>query len=59
MSTTITQTDIDDYCASLIADERAAGTIAKYRRDLTAFACWLDAQLATKETAAAWGKPTC
>lgn len=54
MSTTITQTDIDDYCASLIADERAAGTIAKYRRDLTAFACWLDAQLATKETAAAW-----
>lgn len=54
MSHTITQPDIDGYCASLIADERAAGTIAKYRRDLTAFARWLNAQLATKETAAAW-----
>ena len=54
MSHTITQTDIDGYCASLLADERAAGTIAKYRRDLTAFARWLDTQCATKETAAAW-----
>lgn len=54
MPNTITQTDIDGYCASLIADERAAGTIAKYRRDLTAFARWLDTQCATKETATAW-----
>lgn len=50
----ITQEHIDAYCLSLLADERAAGTISKYRRDLTAFAHWLDGRTVTKETAAGW-----
>ena len=50
----LTQERIDAYCLSLLADERAAGTISKYRRDLTAFARWLDGRIVTKESAAAW-----
>lgn len=50
----ITQTDIDGYCHSLTEDERAAGTVAKYRRDLTAFARFLDGQRVTRENAAGW-----
>ena len=50
----ITQELIDAYCLSLLADERAAGTISKYRHDLTAFARWLDGRTVTKETAAGW-----
>ena len=42
MDNIITTEHIDAYCLSLLADERAAGTVAKYRRDLTAFALWLD-----------------
>lgn len=51
---TITPTDIDGYCLSLRSDERAAGTVAKYRRDLAAFALWLDGRGVTKENAARW-----
>lgn len=54
MDNIITQKQIDDYCAALRSDERAAGTISKYRRDLTAFAHWLDGRAVTKETAAGW-----
>lgn len=54
MDNIITQTHIDTYCLSLLADERAAGTISKYRHDLTAFAHWLDGRTVTKETAAGW-----
>lgn len=54
MDDIITQEHIDRYCRSLLADERAAGTIAKYRHDLTAFARWLDGRIVTKETAADW-----
>ena len=54
MDNIITQEHIDAYCLSLLADERAAGTISKYRRDLTAFAHWLDGRTVTKETAAGW-----
>ena len=50
----ITQTDIDGYCHSLTEEERAAGTVAKYRRDLTAFARFLDGQRVTRENAAGW-----
>ena len=50
----ITQAQIEAYCAALWSDERAAGTISKYRRDLTAFARWLDGRAVTKETAAGW-----
>lgn len=54
MDNIITTERIDAYCLSLLADERAAGTISKYRRDLTAFAHWLDGRAVTKETAAGW-----
>lgn len=54
MDNIITQEHIDRYCLSLLADERAAGTISKYRHDLTAFARWLDGRIVTKETAAGW-----
>ena len=51
---TIIPTDIDGYCLSLRSDERAAGTISKYRHDLTAFSLWLDGRGVTKENAASW-----
>lgn len=54
MDNIITTERIDAYCLSLLADERAAGTISKYRHDLTAFAHWLDGRTLTKETAAGW-----
>lgn len=54
MENIITAEQIDAYCLSLLADERAAGTISKYRRDLTAFALWLDGRGVTKENAAHW-----
>lgn len=54
MTHTITPADIDGYCLSLISDERAAGTVAKYRRDLAAFARWIGGTAVTKETAARW-----
>lgn len=37
-----------------MADEHSAGTISKYRRDLTAFARWLDGRAVTKESVTAW-----
>lgn len=50
----ITQEHIDAYCLSLLADERAAGTISKYRRDLAAFARWIGGAAVTKEAAVHW-----
>ena len=54
MGTNITQAEIAAYCAALRADEKAAGTLEKYRRDLTAFSSWLDGRIVTKEIAADW-----
>lgn len=54
MENIITAEQIDAYCLSLLADERSAGTVAKYRRDVTAFADWLEGRPAGKETAADW-----
>ena len=54
MDNIITTEHIDAYCLSLVADERAAGTVAKYRRDLTAFVRWLEGRAVTKESAAGW-----
>lgn len=54
MGTNITQAEIAAYCAALRADEKAAGTLEKYRRDLKAFSRWLDGRTVTKETAADW-----
>ena len=50
----ITQAQIEAYCAALRSDERSPGTIEKYRRDVTAFAGWLEGRAVTKETAADW-----
>ena len=54
MDNIITQEHIDAYCLSLLTDERAVGTIQKYRRDLAAFARWIGGTAVTKETAARW-----
>lgn len=54
MDNIITTERIDAYCLSLLADERAAGTVAKYRRDLTAFACWLGGRPVSKENSTGW-----
>ena len=54
MTHTITHASIDDYILALISDERAPGTVQKYRRDVTAFACFLDGRSATRKNAASW-----
>lgn len=50
----VTPQGISSYCADLRAQEREAGTIDKYRRDLTALAAFLDGEELTAESAAAW-----
>lgn len=54
----LTREHIDTYCLSLLADERSAGTISKYRRDLTAFARWLDGAPSPRSPLPL-GKPAC
>lgn len=54
MDNIITQEHIDAYGLSLLADERSAGMISRYRHDLTAFTRWLDGRIGSKETAAGW-----
>lgn len=54
MNYTITQADMDGYCLSLLTEERSAGTIQKYRRDLAAFARWIGGAAVTKEAAVHW-----
>mgnify|MGYP004520185097 FL=1 len=54
MENIITQADIQSYCASLRAEEKAPGTIAKYRRDVLALARWLGGRPLTREAAAGW-----
>ena len=54
MDNIITREQINTYCASMLADERAAGTVAKYRRDVTAFARWLGRRPVSKENSTGW-----
>ena len=54
MDNIITREQIYTYCASMLADERAAGTVAKYRRDVTAFARWLGGRPVSKENSTGW-----
>ena len=42
------------FVAHLRAEERSPGTVGKYLRDVSAFACWLGSAPVTKELAAAW-----
>ena len=54
MDNIITREQINTYCASMLADERTAGTVAKYRRDVTAFARWLGGRPVSKENSTGW-----
>ena len=54
MDNIITREQINTYCASMLADERAAGTVGKYRRDVTAFARWLGGRPVSKENSTGW-----
>lgn len=49
-----TAQDITAFCGYLCREERAQGTVEKYRRDLLAFTRWLGAGGVTKESTAAW-----
>lgn len=50
----LTSQQILDYGNYLRGEERSIGTIEKYLRDTTAFACWLNGRNVTKERAAEW-----
>lgn len=50
----LTSQQILDYGNYLRGEERSTGTIDKYLRDTTAFACWLSGRNVTKARAAEW-----
>ncbi len=50
----LTMQQIDAYGRHLLAEERSAGTVAKYLRDAKAFLQWLSGRPVTKELAAEW-----
>lgn len=52
----ITEEQIAAYAQYLRAEERAAGTIEKYLRDLTTFTRWLNGENVTKERVVEWKK---
>ncbi len=55
MDNTLLYTErIAQFGRSLYQQERCAGTIEKYVRDVNAFALWLDGEAVTKEAAVAW-----
>ena len=54
MKKTINKKDICAYEAYLTREERSAGTVEKYLRDIRAFAGWLGEREVTKEAAAEW-----
>lgn len=51
---TITNESMRAFRIYLCQEERAAGTVEKYLRDVQAFAAWLDGRGATKELTAGW-----
>lgn len=51
---TIFSEHITAYAQHLRTEERAAGTIEKYLRNVRAFALWLDGRPITKETVSGW-----
>ena len=54
MESIVTKERIEDYCAGLIAEERAAATITKYRRDLNKLSDWLAERPASNESLGEW-----
>ena len=51
---TLTQVQISDFCQYLRQEERAAGTLEKYLRDLQSFFHWLHDRPVTKEVVTQW-----
>ena len=45
---------LEQFEQHLYREERSAGTVAKYLRDIRAFARWLEGRPVTKELAAGW-----
>lgn len=54
MTQTITPQTIASFARALADDERAPGTVAKYRRDAAAFAAWLGARSLDKAAVTGW-----
>ena len=50
----ITREKISQFTQALVREERSPATVEKYRRDILAFAIWLDGAPVSKEQAAAW-----
>ena len=50
----LTAEQITAYGRWLHQEERAAGTMEKYLRNVRAFALWLDGRPITKETVSGW-----
>lgn len=50
----LNQEQISSYACWLRAEERAAGTVEKYLRDIRAFVAWLDRRSVTKEVVSGW-----
>lgn len=50
----LTPEQLAAFAAQLKQEERCGGTIAKYLRDVRAFAAWLEGRTVTRELAAAW-----
>ena len=51
---TVTKERIRQFAGILAGEERSAGTIEKYVRDVRKFAAWLDGEEVSRERAAAW-----
>ena len=51
---TVTKEEIRQFSDALTEEERSAGTIEKYVRDVRRFAVWLDGEEVSRERAAAW-----
>ena len=51
---TVTKEEIRQFSDALAEEERSAGTIEKYVRDVRRFAVWLDGEEASRERTAAW-----
>lgn len=50
----ITTKAVEAYGRHLREEELAPGTIEKYLRDVSAFACWIDGRTVTREAVAGW-----
>ena len=50
----VTSKDIASYGRYLRSEERSAGTVEKYLRDVGSFVCWVGDRAVTKELAACW-----